>query len=256
MSLHDAGLAIVSVMLVYSWCVSVLLWLAADGMPYTYVLAGMRAPPARYVAFAVVGTTIQAWAAWSFFHTGGWQPELLAVFMLWVIREVQKRTWDADTVVELGRYVPFGTAVAFHLLGRALAPTSDPVLADRFGWEAACGALAMSMGLNGITKFTMSGLKWTSVSGLNLMLAERSVFGPRPLRQLRLMLARSPRFTAALGMLGVVLELAGLLFAVPSARLLIMVGLVLTVLGIEVLLGYFEPEWTLVYPALAMITLA
>jgi hypothetical protein len=56
-------------------------------------------------------------------------------------------------------------------------------------------------------------------------------------------------------MLGVVLELVGLLFAVPSARLVTTVGLILAVLGIEVLLGYFEPEWTLIYPALAMITL-
>jgi hypothetical protein len=53
----------------------------------------------------------------------------------------------------------------------------------------------------------------------------------------------------------VVLELVGLLFAVPSARLVTTVGLILAVLGIEVLLGYFEPEWTLIYPALAMITL-
>jgi hypothetical protein len=255
MSVQDWGLAIVCVMLVYSWCVSVLLWFAADGMPYTYVLAGMRTPPARHLAFAAVGTAIQTWAAWSFFQTGAWQPELVTIVMLWVIREIQKRTWDADTVVEFGRYVPFGTAVAFHLVGRALAPTSDPVLADQFGWEAACGALAMSMGLNGITKFTMSGMKWTSVSGLNLMLAERSVFGPKVLRELRLLLARRPRFTIWLGMLGVVLELVGLLFAVPSARLVTTVGLILAVLGIEVLLGYFEPEWTLIYPALAMITL-
>lgn len=255
MSVHDVGLGLICGMLVYSWCLSVMLWLAADGMPYTYNLAGMKAPPARYLAFAVAGTLAQGWLCWTFFQHGRWWAELGAVGMLWVIREVHKRTWDSDVVVELGRYVPAGTAVAFHLLGRALAPTSDPLLADQFGWEAGCGALAATMGLNGVTKFTMGGTTWFTTTGLNLMLAERTVFGPPWLRRLRWWLASQPKATVALGMLGIVFEIAGLLFAVPALRLWVTAAVIATVLGIEVLLGYFEPEWTLIYPALAMVSL-
>ena len=256
MSWFELGRATVCVMLVYSWVLSVILYFAADGMPYTFNLAGMKTPPPRLLAWAALGLVVQIGLCWAFYRTNHWLPELGILLNLYLIRVIHKNTWDSDVVVELGRYVPFATALAWHLLGRALAPTSDPTLADRFGWEAAAGALAASMALNGVTKFTMGGTAWFTTNGMALMLAERSFFGPSWLRRLRLYLATLPRFSTALGMLGIVLETASLLYAVPSLRAVITVGILATVIGIEVLFGYFEPEWTLVYPAIAVITLA
>ena len=110
MSWFELGRATVCVMLVYSWVLSVILYFAADGMPYTFNLAGMKTPPPRLLAWAALGLVVQIGLCWAFYRTNHWLPELGILLNLYLIRVIHKNTWDSDVVVELGRYGPFAVS--------------------------------------------------------------------------------------------------------------------------------------------------
>jgi hypothetical protein len=106
----------------------------------------------------------------------------------------------------------------------------------------------------GWKKWSHSGRRWFLPRTTGLLLAERAYLGPAPLRALRRWIVAKPWLLGMMGVLALVLEIAGLVFCVPDLRWAFAITVV-ALMGVTwALFGYFEPEWTLVMVALAWVT--
>ena len=66
-------------------------------------------------------------------------------------------------------------------------------------------------------------------------------------------IVRSPALLLAIGIIGIVVELAGIAFCFPSLRLTYAITIDVFLIGIALLLGYTEPEWVVIILALALL---
>ncbi len=171
------------------------------------------------------------------------------------IRRWEIAQWPGDLVVRLGKYLPAGLCLAAWLVGSsALAWSGRPAdEASRLGWSAACGAMGGAYLLAGIAKLREAGLVWARPGYQALLVAERAFAGPRPLRALRLAVARSPLASRSMGVVGLGLELGAVLLVVPEARPVVAGAVVALHVGFALLLGYVEPEWTAALVAVVLL---
>lgn len=255
-TLLDGGRILFGFCLMLSWANDTWHWVSPDEMPYSYGMAARRAPfPMKRLVPALLASVVMASLVFAFVIR--WNQLWVAAAILAImfgIRQLEVRTWDAPIVVKLGRYVPSAACLLAYLTVQLVVATDDPALAERYGWEGACGVMGASITVAGLEKFLRSGTAWFGHRGLGLMLAERTVLGPKPLRQLRAWIVASPALTATASVVGNVGEVFGFIFWFPSIRWFagpFLVGMLGTIV---LLLGYVEFEWLLVFVALTLMT--
>ena len=172
-------------------------------------------------------------------------------WVLW-IRHREKKLWDGNLVVRLGKYAPSAACLLVYLVGTAIAPWIG-LDAHTLGIDLACGALGGAWFITGWKKLQLSGIRWMSKESIGLLIAERAYIGHPTLRRMRRGIVRSPALLLFIGILGIAIELAGLAFCVPSLRLTYAISIDIFLVGIAILLGYVEPEWVIIILALALL---
>lgn len=187
-------------------------------------------------------------------HAQRWTAVAI-VAALMLIRRVEVADWPGDIVVRLGKYVPAGAALSAWLVASQIALwLGEPApRAETLGWHAGCGVLGGAYVLSAIAKLRLTGWDWMRSHHHALLIAERAYTGPRFIRNARHVVARSKRVGTVVGVVGLFVEIAAALFIVPGARLYVAAAIVSMHIGIWALLGYFEPEWYLVFGALLLL---
>jgi hypothetical protein len=188
-------------------------------------------------------------------------PEAAAATILVVLvllRRWETAQWPQGEVVRLGKYVPAAACLSgwllLQLIGHFLG--WEEAAREAAGWEAAAGVIAAQYGMAGLAKLRETGLGWVGWQHQALLIAERAYSGPRVLRLLRQQVARLPAVCAVIGVVGLGLELGGLLYIVPQLRVGIAALVLLLYFNIALLLGYLEPEWWLVIVAVTWLSTA
>ncbi len=237
-----------------SWVVTLGHLSSQGGMVYTDgPLRAFRRPgPARSLALlagsVAVLASVVAFALWQSTLAGVAFLVILGVFRQW-----EKSQWEGDVVVSLGKYVPTAAVLLAFLVGRGVARVLGLEEADWLGWQVGCGAMGACFTLAAASKWKKAGAQWFQGAGLQLLISERSIGRPEPLRSLRAWVGASPRLCTFLAVGSFLLEAAGVLYCVPELRWAFAAGGVAMLLGFWVLLGYFEPEWGLVLVAVTAL---
>lgn len=253
-----AGEGLFAAALTLSWASSALHVALGDRPLYGMAPAAMTGPVRAWRAVALLGASVVfAGALWAWTSSGWPRLGALAVLgCLAALRQWETRQWAGDTVIRLGKYVP----AAACLLGWVVAASATWALGWTEGaslaaaWEGAAGVMAALYTLAGLSKVTETGWRWVTPSHHALLVAERAFTGPRPIRALRRRAARSRVVCGAVGVVGLVAELACALYVFPDARPALTVAVLALHAGIVLLLGYVEPEWWLVMIAITAVT--
>lgn len=184
----------------------------------------------------------------------GWWPMItapVALLMIVGLRRFEVATYGPQIVVRLGKYAP---ASACLLAGWVAALVGLTLGIDRehlelYAWDAAAGVFGSCYLLAALAKVRETGWSWGKAEHMSVMLAERG-FGPAG--GLRLWLAQRRLACATIGMTGMVVELAGVLFVWAPLRPALAAVVVVFKLMTWLLFGYFEPEWVLVVMAIGV----
>jgi hypothetical protein len=244
--------------LLLSWANSALHIALADRPIYAGSIRMFRGSVGRTRLALVLGASV-AYVALVVSFVAGTHPRASAaaiVAALAVIRRFEIAQWHDDIVVRLGKYVPAAACLlAWLSTDIALEALGTPE-AERLAWNAACGVLAGAHVLAGIAKVRESGPSWMQAHHQALLIAERAFAGPAWMRSLRLAVARSPRASHVVGIVGLVAEFAAILLVVPAARPFVVTAMLVLYLGFMLLLGYFEIEWMAVILAVALLAAA
>ncbi|MFZ5482337.1 MAG: hypothetical protein ACOZNI_36585 [Myxococcota bacterium] len=252
-----AGLWLLGAGLLLSWANSALHVLLSD-RPFYLLSARLfdgRVRAARAAVLAVLSLGYGGLVV-AFVRAGASERLAVAILACLVaIRQWEIAQWQGDLVVRLGKYVPTAACLAGWLVAQPILRASGVGEGEawRLGWDAACGVMAGVYVLAGIAKLRESGPEWAKARHQALLVAERAYFGPRPLRALRLAVARSRASSAVVGAVGLGLELGAVAFLVPSLRPGLAGAIVAMHLGFFVLLGYVELEWTVVLLAITLL---
>lgn len=138
-----------------------------------------------------------------------------------------------------------GGLLAGWLLGWLLLRT------ERGAHEAACGVLGAALTLAAVAKLRASGLEWVDGPTQALAVYVRGLGAPGPLATLRGWLALHPTL-CAVGAAGTLLvESAGVLYAVPRFRGAYAWGVVAMFVGLALGFGAFQPAWVVAALGLA-----
>ena len=238
--------------LMLSWWISMTWIVHTDDMLYNRGVLGnllldarrRRFIPATLVYVACVSCFVFQWMEW----VAGCAT---IACVLW-IRHKETQLWSGNLVVRLGKYAPSAACLLVYLVGYALAPLFG-MSSSGLGVDLACGALGAAWCITGWKKLQLSGVRWMSTRSIGLLIAERAYIGPPILRSLRRGIVRSPALLLAIGIIGIVVELAGIAFCFPSLRLTYAITIDVFLIGIALLLGYTEPEWVVIILALALL---
>jgi len=239
--------------LMLSWWISMTHIIHNTEMLYTRSVRGRLFFDRRVVAFlpltvlfgvAVVGFVLQWMEVFS---------AIIVVLAIVGIRRWEISRWKDNIVVDLGKYAPSASCLVAYLCGYGVALWlgSPP---EAMGTEVACGALGAAWFLTGWKKLQLSGVRWMSTESMGLLMAERAYIGTPPLRALRRAVIRSRSLLLVIGFLGLVLELGGLAFCMPSLRMAYALTIEGLLIGVAILLGYVEPEWMGIILALALMS--
>lgn len=166
----------------------------------------------------------------------------------------EERDWGEGLVADLGQYAPTAAAIAGWLLTWLTAWSLGPDAREAAAWSGACGVLGAAYFLAGASKIAAGGLGWARPSGLGLVLLERSHRGSPWQRRLRRALAHQPVLTGAGAAGALLVELAAPVFWVPELRLGYAVAAAAMQFSFWFVLGFFELEWFLLLPALALLS--
>jgi len=216
-----------------------------DGFRPLRALAGRARVP---MVLFLVGSLLQ----------GVWPQQPVAGLALVFIALValarqEARDWDSGVVAELGQYGPTAAALLGFLVTYTMALLHVPEAALEAGWQGACGVVGGAYFLAGVSKVREAGLRWLHPSHLALILLERSHRGAPWQRALRRRLANTPVLCAAGAGLALAIELAGPAFWVPEFRMPYAVAAGAMQVGFALILGFWELEWILLLPALALL---
>lgn len=255
--MNEVGRWLFAAALALSWANSALHVLWSD-RPFYLMSARVFEGRVRAARAAVLGAGTLVYLPLVVAFTAGPHPEAAALALLVamaLIRRWEVAEWPDDIVIRLGKYVPAGAAMAAWLAAQPIlrALGHAPDAARHLGWNAACGVVAGMYLLAGIAKLREAGLVWAEPGYQALLVAERAFYGPRVLRDFRLAVARSPRASRVVGVVGLALEVAAVGFVVPDLRFALAAAIVTLHAGFVVLLGYVEPEWTAVVVAVALL---
>jgi len=249
----EGGRILFALCLGLSWMNSALHVLNTTSMPYSRGIGLPPNPWQRVAGLVLAGlvflATLFAWAVrWQELWAGLMVLGCIVLIQLW-----ERKGWRGDTVLRLGKYSPSGSALAGYTVATLVAPSLGLPI-EQAGWEGACGVMASAWFVSGWKKWSRSGMRWLSTQNTGLLVAERTYLGPRPLRDARRWLVTKPWLLGMMGVLGLLLEIAGIAFCIPDLRWAYAITVV-ALLGFTLLfLGYFEPEWALVMIALAWVT--
>ena len=121
------------------------------------------------------------------------------------------------------------------------------------GLEAMCGVAGAMYMIACWSKLQGSGLAWASATNLSTHITIHAYGGEPWLRPLRLAVADVPLLTGTFGVLTLLLEGGGFLFAVPRLRPFLAVGLVGLHAGIGLFMGLHHYDWMLTALALGFV---
>ncbi len=161
--------------------------------------------------------------------------------------------WGRGLVPSLGQYGPTAAALGGWLVAWLVAGSQPTDARLDAAWAAACGVLGGAYLLAGVSKVQQAGWAWVRPQHLGLVLLERSHRGAPWQRRARRWMAHQPALCAAGAGLALLIELAGPAFCVPELRLPYAAAAGAMQLGFALLLGFWEIEWLLLLPALALL---
>lgn len=188
------------------------------------------------IASAVYTTAVGRWAYGKRYGAlAGLVAFGLLAFMVWIQNMPGERH---------GKYLP-----ALVLLVSCL---SDLIGRPERAIESASGVVAAAYVSAGISKLVLGGRAWVAPGALSMLVIERAVTAPEPLRTLRHFVGTSPYLGSALAMLALVAELGAIGWVVPRWRRVMAVVCCAMHLGIALLLGFIYLEWMCVLVGLGL----
>ncbi len=204
--------------------------------------------------YVVLGVPLVA-AAGALAVRGASVPVVIAILVLLLAAQrVEMAQWPDGVIVDLGRYMPTAAALTAWLVVTLLVGEgASPEVRDAAAWEAACGVVGAAYFLAGVTKVHEAGWRWVRWSNVGLLLIERSTTGSRWQRRLRRWLSGRRGLVVAGATFALAAELAAPCFWIPECRLAFVVAATGLQASIWFVLGYAQPEWILVVPAVALM---